>query len=218
MGLLLMYNFLRIASVSLALAFVAVPLGSANSAVITVFSNDAAGWAAAAGSAQTENFNDATLLPGLTVTTNFGSVTGGVWSDRMSASQTTTWFFGSPTIAFGGNWDLSPGAPGTGIAFTVTFLNNTTQLVAVEVPNTFTGEFFGFVSDTPFKSVLETVGIQSCSTCVAETHNLDNLTFSTSATPAPVPLPAALPLFATGLGVLGLLGWRRKRAAHKTSP
>ena len=25
------------------------------------------------------------------------------------------------------------------------------------------------------------------------------------------PIPAALPLFATGLGVLGLLGWRRKR-------
>ena len=34
--------------------------------------------------------------------------------------------------------------------------------------------------------------------------------------PAPVaavPLPAALPLFATGLGALGLLGWRRKRKA-----
>jgi hypothetical protein len=28
-----------------------------------------------------------------------------------------------------------------------------------------------------------------------------------------VPLPAALPLFATGLGVLGLLGWRRRRKA-----
>ena len=28
-----------------------------------------------------------------------------------------------------------------------------------------------------------------------------------------VPLPAALPLFATGLGALGLLGWRRKRGA-----
>jgi hypothetical protein len=27
------------------------------------------------------------------------------------------------------------------------------------------------------------------------------------------PLPAALPLFATGLGVLGLLGWRGKRKA-----
>jgi hypothetical protein len=37
------------------------------------------------------------------------------------------------------------------------------------------------------------------------------------APPAAVPLPAALPLFATGLGALGLIGWRRKRkldAAH----
>jgi hypothetical protein len=31
--------------------------------------------------------------------------------------------------------------------------------------------------------------------------------------PTPTPLPAALPLFASGLGVLGLLGWRRKRSA-----
>jgi hypothetical protein len=29
----------------------------------------------------------------------------------------------------------------------------------------------------------------------------------------PTPIPAALPLFAGGLGVLGLLGWRRKRKA-----
>jgi hypothetical protein len=34
----------------------------------------------------------------------------------------------------------------------------------------------------------------------------DSITISSSA-----PLPAALPLFATGLGALGLLGWRRKR-------
>ena len=27
----------------------------------------------------------------------------------------------------------------------------------------------------------------------------------------PTPLPAALPLFATGLGAMGLFGWRRKR-------
>ena len=32
-------------------------------------------------------------------------------------------------------------------------------------------------------------------------------------TAPPTPLPAALPLFATGLGGLGLLGWRRKRKA-----
>jgi hypothetical protein len=32
----------------------------------------------------------------------------------------------------------------------------------------------------------------------------------TSFTLTPTPLPAALPLFATGLGALGLFGWRRK--------
>jgi hypothetical protein len=33
----------------------------------------------------------------------------------------------------------------------------------------------------------------------------------TAQTPPTVPLPAALPLFATGVGAMGLLGWRRKR-------
>jgi hypothetical protein len=32
------------------------------------------------------------------------------------------------------------------------------------------------------------------------------------------PIPAALPLFATGLGALGLLGWRRKRRATVVNP
>jgi len=51
----------------------------------------------------------------------------------------------------------------------------------------------------------------------AETDNVnifnqgvDNVSLSTSE----VPLPAALPLFATGLGALGLLGWWRKRKAQ----
>ena len=43
-------------------------------------------------------------------------------------------------------------------------------------------------------------------------QGLDNVVGS-AATPADTPLPAALPLFATGLGTLGLLGWRRKRKA-----
>jgi hypothetical protein len=36
---------------------------------------------------------------------------------------------------------------------------------------------------------------------------------TTVSDPVLTPLPAALPLFATGLGALGLLGWRRKRKA-----
>jgi hypothetical protein len=40
--------------------------------------------------------------------------------------------------------------------------------------------------------------------------NIDNTTISL----VPTPLPAAFPLFATGIGGLGLLGWRRKRKAR----
>jgi hypothetical protein len=36
--------------------------------------------------------------------------------------------------------------------------------------------------------------------------------------PTATPLPAALPLFATGIGGLGLLGWRRKRKPQIAAP
>lgn len=38
-----------------------------------------------------------------------------------------------------------------------------------------------------------------------------------SITPSEVPLPAALPLLAAGLGGLGLAGWRRKKVAQKAA-
>jgi len=53
------------------------------------------------------------------------------------------------------------------------------------------------------------------------TSGLDNGVFSGLAglqlvfeSPITTPLPAALPVFATGLGMMGLLGWRRKRKAR----
>jgi hypothetical protein len=48
-------------------------------------------------------------------------------------------------------------------------------------------------------------GLRDCGTDFGDTG-----TGTWSATP----LPAALPLFATGLGALGLLGWRRRRKAQ----
>lgn len=43
-------------------------------------------------------------------------------------------------------------------------------------------------------------------------HLANNWTYRLE-TVSNVPLPAALPLFGTGLGLMGLLGWRRKRKA-----
>jgi hypothetical protein len=50
-------------------------------------------------------------------------------------------------------------------------------------------------------------GFRSCSPQMVVTYTYTPATTS----PAATPLPAALPLFATGLGALGFLGWRRKR-------
>jgi hypothetical protein len=45
-------------------------------------------------------------------------------------------------------------------------------------------------------------------------ENFTGLTLVYDYTPAATPLPAALPLFATGIGALGLLGLRRKRKSQ----
>jgi hypothetical protein len=64
----------------------------------------------------------------------------------------------------------------------------------------------------PTGAILVKLGTNSTST--SETSN--SFLIGT-ATPVTTPLPAALPLFAGGLGVLGLLGWRRKRKVAATT-
>ena len=53
---------------------------------------------------------------------------------------------------------------------------------------------------------------QTISFYISDNNLIDNVG-GISLDVSAVPLPAALPLFATGLGALGLLGWRRKRKA-----
>ena len=43
--------------------------------------------------------------------------------------------------------------------------------------------------------------------------NIDDITISNEAVAAPVPLPAALPLFAASLAAMGFMGWRKRRKA-----
>jgi len=81
--------------------------------------------------------------------------------------------------------ELTPGAPSTEIAFTLTSSINGNA--------------------TQFNN-----GVQGTVTGRSLTQAFSG------ATPPAIPLPAALPLFATGLIGLGLLGWRRKQKAAIT--
>lgn len=61
--------------------------------------------------------------------------------------------------------------------------------------------FFGIISDQAFSSVL-------FSALDYDVFGMDNVSFSSSI--SVVPLPAALPLMAGALAIMGLFGWRKK--------
>jgi hypothetical protein len=90
-------------------------------------------------------------------------------------------------MAFGGNPSTGTWSGGTANIFVVHFDNQ--------------GLVFEFASN-----------VSSFTISGLSPVNLSNITGLDGPTTA-TPLPAALPLFAGGLGALGLLGWRRKRKA-----
>lgn len=142
----------------------------ATKATITTIIDRATWESAVNNSFEEEFFSDSTLNPGVSVISSVGNVSGGRWSDRLDGSDTTTFIFDDPIIGFGGSWDLSPGGPGTGIRL---YLDGV--LVGNEILDSYTGQFFGVVSDVPFNEVLLTEGTQSG---VAETYYLDNMVYA----------------------------------------
>src|SRR5262249_27334688 len=62
--------------------------------------------------------------------------------------------------------------------------------------------------------VANSSGCGACSDIRLSAGGVENLS---SGSLTPVQVPAGLPLFPTGLGSLGLLGWRRKRKARSVA-
>ena len=117
---------------------------------------------------------------------------------------------GSASGIFGVGFDFFNGVTPQYTAF-VTYGDGSTENILIPstvYPGT---QFFGLTSTSLILSIA--FGLPDGGTTVSGSFGLDNLTIG-SQVPA-VPVPAALPLLAAGFGVLGLVGWRRKRKAAR---
>ena len=140
-----------------------------------------------------------------------GTVTGTIdgLADTGTSAATAVFITSSPAGLFyplsaSDNFLSQPSVSVTSNTFTVTSGVLTAMDFRAEFPIANTQEFF-------LLTLILGSGSEFIANRVGPTTNFEVI--STTATFSKVPLPGALPLFATGLVGLGLLGWRRKKKA-----
>ncbi|MEX2034494.1 MAG: PEP-CTERM sorting domain-containing protein [Xanthobacteraceae bacterium] len=225
---------------ALGLAFVVTGLLLGNNPVTsaTVYT-DRAAWEAAVGAFTTDTFSNPitaalsiTLDSGVvsemtgTSTALFGYING--VKEHSGAPDAyagfvnqhghyqTVWTFPAPITAFGG--DFAHVNIPNGLNVTGNFDGSGDQTISIAqlIPeNMPPGEgqgFFGLVGLAPFQSILFRSNDGDLSGTNGDAFYIDNFSFNPSS--SAVPVPAALPLFASGLGVLALLARRRRRQSQ----
>ena len=144
-----------------------------------------------------ENFQDAVLEPGFSITEigGAGSIHDGVYENVADiTTRYQVYNYAPGMFAFGGWFDLQPEGPGSGLNM---YINDDNTLVT-SIPNTAEGEFYGFKADGTFMGVrLEGIPGDGQETYYAVDVAL-----------APVPIPGAVWLL--GSGLLGLVAVRRR--------
>jgi len=153
-----------------------------------------------------ENFEDTTLNPliaSATFASASGSISLGAFNDivQPNGADASVFTFSKKLTALGAYWDLSPGGPG--VALNLYADGTLVSAGTPTIPNTSTGQFWGFTSTVAFNQ-LEIKGDGSAGS--QETYRIPDMYMK------PVPLPAALPLFLSAVAGLGVFG-RRKGSA-----
>ena len=184
----------------LALCLVTMGLVTANANASVTLITNLSQFIASIPNELVENFDDAILNPELSIQEfgGAGSIHDGVYQNIVDDAQQRyqIFTFTGPISGFGVFIDLAgPGGPGSGIEVSLPELG----VVVGEIPNTYAGQFWGFMSTSAFTQVMFSEG----SGVAQETYYNVDLHYSQA-----VPVPAAVWLL--GSGLVGLVGLRRK--------
>lgn len=170
------------------------------------------------------NFDDINLDSIATLTVSTGSgVSNGTFGDAPDGgnflalrdffdgetltSGVATWTLVNPASYFGFLWGTNDGPFNT-----VELFNGTKSLglfEGSEFTSGGTNNFANFFAG-PGESITSVV-LRNIGRCCFETDNFAYITATDDTDTSAVPVPAALPLLATGLGALGIAGWRRQK-------
>jgi hypothetical protein len=162
------------------------------------------------------------FVPNGTLTANTGDVTTATTITSGAPDTVTAILQNNIGLTTGTNITLTSPTPVTlGSTFTKSFtttlgsfLESLTVDLVTPGPSSLGIQAAGTITQTAGTGFDPTSVFYSAAyTQNAGSGNQINASFNNATTIFAVPLPAALPLFATGLGALGLLGWRRKRKA-----
>ncbi|HPB94093.1 MAG TPA: hypothetical protein PLR31_11175 [Anaerohalosphaeraceae bacterium] len=146
---------LRIWGVALILLMSSI--AAVSEAAITVYTDKTEWENALSGSFVTEDFSDDQLNIGVSfVSTESGHINPAeeCYQDVLASTSqnepATTWSFAAEIIGYGGNWTL--GGPGGSGNYLLIYIDDLLPYVGF-ISNSYSGEFWGFISDTPFTSV-----------------------------------------------------------------
>ncbi len=179
-----------------------VAVSNAHAATFT-FIFDESAFIAAVGTTIVEDYEDTTLVPGMTLTSDVGFISGGKYVDGIDTNGDLNPTRVTTSFALKGFGGFLNTGPGPGFGGRVFFVGGGSQELGGSVPANFTG-FFGVTSDVPFNAIEEFSGPSQG----LQLYTAENLIL------APVPLPGTLPLIGSALAALGLQKRKRTPSAR----